>query len=106
MSANNTVLGNLPIEEDIEDNVEDDEPNNTSDNWSVRIMGRNIPYWVIVLVIVVIVVVVGFIIKNRRKLIKVKLSGTGISSVGGSTTSASINSEQVRQELRQLFEQF
>jgi cytoskeletal protein RodZ len=100
--------------------VEDEEDEKQQQKkWSVSVMGRDIPYWLIVVVVVLVVAGVWWYMKNRKgKTDQYGLptetrrsldmaSRTPAPSMGATDSSAtSPSSAAVRQELRNLFEQF
>jgi len=76
---------------------------------TVDVFGYDVQYWVVALVVVVIVVVVGCMYTGKCSKQKVGLVNTGLTSVAGpsvASTTSSVNSAEVRAQLRELFEQF
>ena len=87
--------------------------------WSVRLMGRNVPYWLILVVVVVVVALlfkmnVGGLCDKVRLCseTRARMSAAAKVPVAAATgasvlsTSSSARSAEVRDELRRLFEQF
>ena len=77
---------------------------------TVDVAGYDVPYWVVALVVVAVVVVIACYYTGKCTKQKVKLVNTGLTSIAAPTASASsvtsVGSEQVRAQLRDLFEQF
>ena len=86
--------------------------------WSVRLMGRNIPYWLILVVVVVVVALlfkmnVGGLCDKVRLCSETRAKMSAASRLPVAATGASVMSNSssdrsaaVRSELRRLFEQF
>lgn len=90
--------------------------------WSVKVMRYNIPYWLILVVVVAVVVVifkmnvggvcdkVRLCSESRARMSAVSkvpvVAATGASVLNTNTGTSSARSEEVRKELRRLFEQF
>ena len=77
---------------------------------TVNVAGYDVPYWVVLVVVVLVVVAIYCYRTGKCNKQKVGLVNTGLTSMAAPTVSASsvssVGSEQVRAQLRELFEQF
>jgi hypothetical protein len=108
-----------------DEDYQNEQNSNSPPKWSVRMFGRNIPYWIIVIFVLIIVYLI-YSYSNTNKSIEVlKLQGTAndalninstLSSPTSSMnmgTSASINvaaseesTKKLQRELRELFSKY
>ena len=113
MSAINQAVTTVPVHSE-----EEQHKREQKHKWSVTLAGRNVPYWLILLV-VILFVVVGCWYTGKCRKEKVTFAGpTGLTGdtpfmmsstplmSATSTTVGSVGSQQVREQLRALFEQF
>jgi len=76
---------------------------------TLNVLGADVPYWLVALVVVAVVVAVVCWKTGRCTKQKVGLVNTGLTSVASPASSASVSSvrtDEVRAQLRELFEQF